>query len=320
MYFPIWLQQFLKVLVIIGEFMPRALIILDWDRIKGPVVKAKYPEIDFDPDLAMKIFMAHTAQEPIETQLALQFGSGETTIKIASRFTQFKEKGIMRRHLFILLLNPEENPKEFFKLLEEFEKNLKSEIDASYLPELVKNIYIQKTSSQISISFDIEELSNKIIERSKQLLDQGEIQKAQSLISKAKVIPSKIVELLQLAENAVKEKKYIIAGNYYESASKLLLEVDETTLMQQYHEKAEKLKKIPTLQKERKEYIENAIKALKKIDFSEAIEWYEAAAKRSKELDDEIKAVEYTKKAEALAAFLEAERESKLKESPENNN
>jgi hypothetical protein len=35
--------------------MPRALILLDWDRIKGPVVKAKYPEISFDPDLPMKI-------------------------------------------------------------------------------------------------------------------------------------------------------------------------------------------------------------------------------------------------------------------------
>ena len=33
--------------------MPRAVILLDWDRIKGPVVKAKYPEISIDPDLPM---------------------------------------------------------------------------------------------------------------------------------------------------------------------------------------------------------------------------------------------------------------------------
>jgi hypothetical protein len=292
--------------------MPRALIILDWDRVKGPVIKAKYPEIDFDSDLAMKIFMAHTAQEPVETQLSLQFGSAN----IVSRFTQFEGKGIMRRHLFILLLNPEENPKEFFKLLVEFERTLKKDIDASYLSDLVKNIYNQKTVSPISVGFNAEELSTKIINRSKQLLDQGDIQKAQLLISKAKSIPPKIAEMLQLAETALKEEKYVIAGSNYEIVSKLLLDIDETSLMQQYREKAEKLKKIPIIQRERKEYADNALRALKKVDFPEAVEWYKAAAKKSEELEDKVKTAEYTKKAEALTAFLEAEREAKLKESP----
>ncbi len=35
--------------------MPRALIILDWDRIKGPVIRAKYPDVAIDEDLPMKI-------------------------------------------------------------------------------------------------------------------------------------------------------------------------------------------------------------------------------------------------------------------------
>jgi len=294
--------------------MPRALIILDWDRIKGPVVKAKYPEIEFDPDLPMKIFMAHTAQEPVEILLSLQFKS----MNIASRFTQFQEKGTMRRILFILLLNPEENPKEFFKILSDFEQNLRLEIDATYLPELVKNIYIKKTSVQISTSFNAEELSNKIINRSKQLLDSGEIQKAQALISKSKSVPPRIAENLQLAETALTEKKYIIAAGYYETVSNLLFEIDETTLMQQYRDKAEKLKKIPNLQKERKEFIENAHKALKKVDFTEAIEWFTAAAKKSEELEDPVKLLEYSTKAKALVTFLEAEREAKLKEPSQN--
>ncbi|MFX1293780.1 MAG: hypothetical protein ACFFD2_02805 [Promethearchaeota archaeon] len=258
--------------------------------------------------------MAHTAQEPVETQLSLQFGSAS----IASRFTQFEENGIMRRHLFILLLNPEENPKNFFQILELFEHNLKSEIDASYLSELVKNIYIQKTAATISVPINPEELSNKIINRSKQLLDKGEIQKAQLLISKAKIIPPKITKTLQLAENAIKEKKFTNAGTFYEIVSKLLLEVDETTLMQHYHEKAEKLKIIPALEKERKEFTENAIKALKKVDFPEAIEWFEQARKVSMKLEDEIKTKEYGAKAKALEVFLKAEREAKLKESSEN--
>ncbi len=260
--------------------------------------------------------MAHTSAEPVEIQVSLQFG----TANIASRFTQYKEKGTMRRILFILLLNPEENPKEFFKILNDFEQTLKLEIDASYLYELVKNVYIEKTAAQISVAINPEELSAKIINRSKQLLDHGEIQKAQSLISMSKTIPNRIVEELKLAETASDEKKFIIAGEHYENISKLLLEVDETALMQEYHDKAEKLKKIPNLLKERKEFVENAMKALKKVDFSEAIEWYKAAAKKSEELDDKVKTSEFSKKAEALMTFLEAERESKLKESSNNMN
>ncbi len=294
-----------------GEIMPRALIVLDWDRLKGPVIKAKYPEIELDPDLPMKIFMAHTAQEPVEIQLAFQFGSAN----VASRIAQFTDKGVMRRMLFILLLNPEENPREFFNFLLEFEKSLKKEIDASYLPELVKNTYINKMAAQISAVFDVNELSSKIINRSKQLLDRGEIQKAQSLISKAKLVPPKIAETLQLAEKAFKENEFTIAGTHYETVSKLLFEVDETALMQEYRERAEKVKKIPILLKERKDYVESAQKALKKIDFSTAIEWFKAAAKHSEELEDDIKKNEYVKKGTALEMYLEAEREAKLKDS-----
>jgi hypothetical protein len=275
-----------------------------------------YPEIDFDKTVILKVFMAHTAQEPVENQLSLQLGA----TNIASRFLQYKEKGVMRRHLFILLLNPEEKPNNFLKILMEFEQELKSVIDASYLPELVKNTYMRKTAAGISVAIDPEELSNKIIDRSKKLLDQGEIQKAQLLISKAKTIPPKIVQTLLLAENEFKAKKFVNAGNYYESVSKLLLEVDETTLMQQYHDKAEKLKKIPTLLKEQKEFAENAQKALKKVDFSESIEWFEQARRVSLELEDEIKTKEYATKAKALEAFLEAEREAKLKKSSEDSN
>lgn len=291
--------------------MPRALIVLDWDRLKGPVVKAKYPDIEFDQDLPMKIFMAHTAQEPVEIQLALQFGSAN----VASRITQFTEKGVLRRILLILLLNTEENPRNFFDMLVEFEKTLKKETDASYFPELVKNTYIDKTATQISAIFNADELYDKIIKRSKQLLEAGEIQKAQSLISKAKSIPPRIAQTLQLAENALNEKDFNTAATHYETVSNLLFQVDETALKQQYHEKAEKVKKIPILQKERKEYVENAQKALKKVDFSTAIEWFQAAAKHSEELNDEVKANEYSKKGKALENYLEAEREAKLKES-----
>lgn len=254
--------------------------------------------------------MAHTAQEPVETQLALQFGSAN----IASRFTQYKEKGTMRRILFILLLNTEENPRDFFQPLVELEKSLKREIDASYLPELMKNSYIKYTSTQISEIFESDKLSQKLISRSKTLLDEGEMQKAQILISKARSIPPKIAETLKLAEEAFKNEDYITAGNHYEEVSKLLLDADETALMQQYHEKAEKVKKIPTLLKERKDYLENATKSLKKLDFTTSIEWFKAAAKHSEELEDKIKEKECTKKAKALEDFLEAEREAKLKE------
>jgi len=257
--------------------------------------------------------MTHTAQEPVETQLALQFGNAN----IASRFTQFEERGIMRRILFIFLLNPEENPRDYFEILEELEGSLINEIDASYLPELLKNFYIQKTSGEILTEFNAEQLSAKLINRSKELLDAGEIQKAQILISRAKNFPQQIAEALQSGEAALTEKKYVIAGTYYETASNLLYEIDETTLMQEYAEKAEKLKKIPTLQKERREYVENALKALKRVDFSEAIEWFNAATKSSEELEDEVKVNEYTTKAKALTTFLEAEREARLQETSE---
>lgn len=257
--------------------------------------------------------MTHTAQEPVETQLALQFGNAN----IASRLTQFEERGIMRRILFIFLLNSEENPRDYFETLAELEATLINEIDASYLPELLKNFYIQKTSGEILTEFNAEQLSAKLINRSKQLLDTGEIQKAQTLISRAKSYPQQIAESLQLAETALNEKKYVIAGTYYETASNLLLEIDETTLMQQYADKAEKLKKIPILQKERKEYVESALKALKKVDFSEAIEWFNAAAIKSQDLEDEVKLKEYSVKAKALTAFLEAERQGRLQETSE---
>ncbi|TFG05487.1 MAG: hypothetical protein EU536_01925 [Promethearchaeota archaeon] len=203
-------------------------------------------------------------------------------------------------------------------MLLNFEKNLKLEIDATYLPELLKNLYIKNTASRISTAINAEELSSKLIKRSKQMLDDGQIQEAQSLISKARTIPQKIVETLKLADESFQKEEYSIAATYYESISKLLFEIDETALMQQYHEKAEKIKKIPILFRERKDFVENANKNLKKVDFSTAIEWFTAAAKHSEQLEDKVKFNEYNKKAKALEAFLEAEREAKLQDSEVN--
>ena len=75
--------------------MPLGIVLLDWDRVYGPVLKEKYLEdqsAKVDEELVFTVFMAHSStgkDKEEHVQLVLQFkGVTRNYLRIAARETK----------------------------------------------------------------------------------------------------------------------------------------------------------------------------------------------------------------------------------------
>lgn len=297
--------------------MPLGSFIVDWDQVKGPIVKAKYPEFEFESslsDLAMQTFMIHSAKVPPESEISFQL---EGT-NIASHFFQFKEKDVLHRIMLLVILNPEESSKDYFPFLKSLEREVKNDINNPYLPEILKNAYDEMITAREFV-YSEEKIKEKISDKAKMLLDKGEFTQAQKLLTKANELPQRLASTLMNAEKLSKEKNHIFAAENYEKAAFMLDEIGETDLSNQFKNKATDLKKIPGFETDLRNNIDKIEKAIRKYDFKQAIEVFQKCIKIAEELMKfptivelySIRKTEYTKKMKALQNFIKADEDAK---------
>ncbi len=297
--------------------MPLGIFIVDWDQLKGPIVKTKYPDFDFKSslsDLSMQTFMIHSGKVPPETDISFQL---EGT-NIASHFFQFKEKDVLRRVMILLILNPEESSKEFFPFLRKVEKDIRGELNNPYLGDLVKTTYDEMISARKFV-YSEEKIKEKISNKAKILLDKGEFAAAQKLLAKAGEIPGKLSSILIAAEKLLDEKNHVVAAENYEKAAALLDEIGETDLSSQFKGKAAELKTVPKLENDLRNYVDRIEKAIRKNDFKQAIKNCEKSIETTDKLQKfptinklySIRKIEYTQKMEALQKYIDAEENAK---------
>ncbi|NVM02958.1 MAG: hypothetical protein HWN67_11515 [Candidatus Helarchaeota archaeon] len=297
--------------------MPLGIFIVDWDQLKGPIVKAKYPDFDFKSslsDLSMQTFMIHSGKVPPETDISFQL---EGT-NIASHFFQFKEKDVLRRVMILLILNPEETSKEFFPFLRKVEKNIRGELNNPYLADIVKTTYDEMISARKFV-YSKEKIKEKISNKAKILLDKGELAAAQKLLAKAGAIPGKLSSTLMTAEKLLKGKSHVLAAENYQKAADLLEEIGDTDLSIQFKNKAADLKTIPRLESDLRNYVDRVDKSIRKKDLNQAVENSKKCIEITEKLQKFstiaeqyiIRKTEYTEKMDALQKFIDAEEKAR---------
>ncbi|MHA1301681.1 MAG: hypothetical protein ACTSO9_19850 [Candidatus Helarchaeota archaeon] len=298
--------------------MPLQICVVDWDQLKGPTIKSKYPEEGIKADLAnlaMQTFMIHSGKVPPEADISFQL---EGT-NIASHYFQFKEKSnVLRRIMILLILKPDESSKDFFGFLKNLEKDVKNEIDNPYFTEMIKNSFNEMVAAREFV-YSEDKIREKISSKAKILLDKGDFTNAQKLLSKANEIPAKLSSILMNAENLFKEKKHLEAADNYEKAAELLTEIGENDLSLQFKNKATDLRTIPKLENDLRNSLDKVEKAIKKFDFKLAIENFKKCVKDTDALSKfptiselySIRKSEYLEKIDALENFLKAEEKAK---------
>ncbi|MHA1797772.1 MAG: hypothetical protein ACTSVY_04915 [Candidatus Helarchaeota archaeon] len=295
--------------------MPKGIVIIDWDKMQGPIIKLKYPEsLEFNANLPMQVFMMHTSKDPPQIEVSIQVEDSN----ISSYFFQFKQKNTLRRIILMLLLQIEEPASDFFYILKNLESRIKDNIDNPKLIELIRDIYEEEILADKNLPYSASAIREKISERVKVLLDNKKFDEAQELLKQAEEIPFKLAEALKKANKILEQKQHLKAAELFQTAANLSKMIKESDLYTMCDNKAKELRKIPQLQNEIMELEEKAKKSLKKLLFNETIMHLEKASQIADELLKfetikdyyEIKKNEFKTKVEGLMLYLKAHSEA----------
>ncbi|MHA1270948.1 MAG: hypothetical protein ACTSPY_14235 [Candidatus Helarchaeota archaeon] len=283
--------------------MPYSLLIVDWDKVKGPNVISRYPPADphFHEDIPMQVFMMHTAKEPPEEEIVINLSG----MDVLSHFVQFKKENTIRRLILLLLLKPNEKPIDFKRKLIKFKDSIIGKLDSDELDQIVEDFYKENFAGGIK-EFSVEGMKKKLIEQAQNLLEKGQTQVAREIIEKSERIPRTIFNLLKQAENALKNEDYSEASKNYEDVVALLTEVQEDELAAEYAEKSMEIKQIPKLLSQQKDVMDKIRKITKKIDFTKLINLLSDASDISNQLKQFERAKGYSDQSLAIRQFLDA--------------
>ena len=283
--------------------MPYCLVIVDWDKIKGPNVKARYPpaEPHYNDDIPMQIFMMHTAKDPPEEQITLNLSG----MDVLSQFIQFEQEGTMRRVILLLLLKPEEKPIHFKRKLIIFKDKIIGKMESENINQIVEDYYKENFSMGLE-DFSVEGMKKKLIDQAQTLLGKGQTQKARDIIERSERVPRTVFNLIKQADNSLEQEKYSDASQHYEDIVALLTEIEEDEMAGEFAQKSIEIKGIPKLLNQQKDTLNKIRKITKKVNFQELIELITHISKVTNELKQYEKAKGYSDQALALKQYITA--------------
>lgn len=288
--------------------MPYSLVVVDWDKIKGPNVKSRYPpaEPHYNDDIPMQVFMMHASKEPPEEQITLNLSG----MDVLSQFVQFQEEGTMRRIIILLLLKPEEKPMLFKRKMIKFKDEIIGKVDSEDLDQMVKKYYKDNFEEGVE-DFSVEGMKEKLISQAQTLLEKGQTQLAREIIEKSERVPRTIFNLMKQAEQAYDTAEYIEASKHYEDIVALFSEIREDEMAANYAQKSIEVKEIPKLLDEQGNILDKIKKQTKKVDFNKLIDLLTQAFRVSNKLRQSDKARGYSDQALALKQYLQADPDKK---------
>ncbi|TFF88708.1 MAG: hypothetical protein EU549_02510 [Promethearchaeota archaeon] len=147
--------------------MAYGIIILDWDKQKGPNIHASYFEktIDFKKQYATRTFLTHASSgwdaEKVQEKLYLQFNE----ITMASHYFSIEEKeqNVFRRIIIAVILRNDEKPHQYFTIIEKIAPKILDNINlkSDEMKKLLKEIYENEVKN-ISAKFTYEDIKDMI--------------------------------------------------------------------------------------------------------------------------------------------------------------
>ncbi|TFF85122.1 MAG: hypothetical protein EU551_04595 [Promethearchaeota archaeon] len=146
--------------------MAHGIILLDWNKQKGPVVAASYFEkegIKFEQHYATRTFLTHAShgweKNKVQEQLYLQFNG----ITMASHYFSIQREQMIRRIIIAIILRNDEKPEQYFKIIKEISPKIINNIDLpqTEMNDLLKEIYSDKIKN-VTAKFTSNDVKNMV--------------------------------------------------------------------------------------------------------------------------------------------------------------
>ena len=145
--------------------MAYGIVLIDWDREKGPIVAGHYFEkqIEFQRHYATRTFLTHAShgwdKEKVQEELFLQFNE----MTLVSHYFTLQIDNLIRRVIIAIVLRNDEKPDKYFNIIKEISQEILNNIDLSEekLGDLLREIYNSKIKN-ISAKFTESDIVNMI--------------------------------------------------------------------------------------------------------------------------------------------------------------
>lgn len=236
---------------------PQGIFLYEIDKSFGPSVIAEFylSKEKISKEILKKFEEKHIRKEFVDA----------TAKKGGIRYysSVIKSESIKERLFLGFILKEEE---ELISLKSSFEKSEEIIVknydkkDKAKMQKLLKEIL----ESILSLMEKLQEprlIIETINEKTKQMLDNGNLQEARELIDLGEKVPQKLAEEIKIAEQFLGDGFYKKARKSYLNAAKLANQIQEHEIFSFLESKAEQVGKLPDLIKER----ENIHKDIKKI-------------------------------------------------------
>ena len=225
---------------------PQAIFLYEIDESFGPNILAEYYLIKQElPKDVLKDF--------IQTHIEKEFKSALSQKNETRYFSnQIDAKALGKENLFLgFILKEDEDMVSIKSIFETIEENILKEYteDRSKMEEILKN----SINSILSLMEKLKEpaiIVDTINEKTKKMIDDGDLQEARELIDLGEEIPEKLANEIKLAEQFLNQNAYRKAKKSYLKAAELAEIIQEYEIVSFLRYKAEEIGILPELIKE----------------------------------------------------------------------
>lgn len=274
----------------------------------GLVLKSQFFQNGQSPindNVRLKIQMSHVKGKEFST-----INTSKDTV-LYSRLHEFREG---KKHVKIIVgveLAKGENPDDFKKFiidacaqLPEYLSKSQAELD-SIITAMFASHSATGGEKPAEVSSD---LFTRLKERAKVLMNEGKSQEAIDLLDKAKTVPGTLMKLIEKGAKLIKQQKIDEAQKAYSEAIELALSIQEGDMAAKLQDDLKRASERPKLIQTILDLEGKALKALREEGgIKRASDLFREASQAASKLGDLDAMNEFTKKAQSLMEFYQAD-------------
>ena len=245
-------------------------------------------EIDLSTDILNKIAKKHE----------IYIGSSRSKRVLSYRTENVKffsiflgsldvEGNIKEKSAFLnFILDLAESVEPFSIMIQDMKNTIFSHLEegSSALDEILKSI-LDNRNQLVDDVQDPQRITERLVTKANKLLDDGEFEKAQKLIKRAKEIPPKIASLVKRGNEAFDAKDLKSAQKSYNDAAGLAQKINQNAMYQLLVKKANRAREIPKFNKNWIQLYDQLSKLLKKMDKRESAFYLEPINRVNKAIE-----------------------------------
>jgi len=243
---------------------PNAIFLYEIDKSFGPNIIAEYylSDVKLSPEILKSFIEKHVKKELVDATIKkddYKYYSSKIDASSLNKDNLYLGFIITDKEDLISLKSMFEKSEE--KIIQNFSDNRKN------MTNLLKTI----VSSILSLLEKLKEpklIIETINEKTKKMLDNGNLKEARELIELGEKIPAKLAQEIKLADKCFSEGDYKKAKKGFEKSAELAALIQEDEIVSYLRNKAEKVGTFPELFKERETYLKEVKKSFSELSVS----------------------------------------------------